>query len=162
MFLAKPDWVLQSVLELTVDMLKEADIQGVMFDLDNTLMAPKAGVMSRDIIAYLNSLLANDIRYIIVSNNKRRDYLDVVQPQFASPVLGPAKKPQRAVLQQGLEWLQLPAHQVAMVGDRPLTDIWGGQRIGCKTVLVDPLRKAQEHGGIKLLRALERCACRGV
>ena len=43
-----------------------------------------------------------------------------------------------------------------MVGDRPLTDIWVGQRLGIVTILVDPIMKHKEAKIIKLLRKIER------
>ena len=57
---------------------------------------------------------------------------------------------------RGSEILMLEAHQVVVVGDRPLTDIWAGQRQGSLTILVDPLIKHQENGLFKILRRLER------
>ena len=52
--------------------------------------------------------------------------------------------------------LELAPNQVCVVGDRPLTDIWAGQRLGATTILVDPLQRANEKGHIHVLRALER------
>jgi predicted HAD superfamily phosphohydrolase YqeG len=52
--------------------------------------------------------------------------------------------------------LGVEAHQAAMIGDRPLTDIWVGQRMGMYTILVDPLTMASEHRVVKVLRRLEK------
>jgi predicted HAD superfamily phosphohydrolase YqeG len=48
-----------------------------------------------------------------------------------------------------------------MVGDRPLTDIWVGQRMGAYTILVDPLIKHSEKVYIKVLRRMERMFVQG-
>jgi predicted HAD superfamily phosphohydrolase YqeG len=48
-----------------------------------------------------------------------------------------------------------------MVGDRPLTDIWVGQRMGAYTILVDPLIKHSEKVYIKVLRRMERLFVQG-
>jgi len=55
-----------------------------------------------------------------------------------------------------LKDLDLLPSQVAMVGDRPLTDIWVGQRLGLITILVDPLMKHEEAAIVQFLRKLER------
>ena len=45
-------------------------------------------------------------------------------------------KPEKALLQIGLEWLGAPAADTAILGDRVETDILGGERVGLITVLV--------------------------
>ena len=52
------------------------------------------------------------------------------------PTVGMAGKPSRRGFLAALEILKLPASEVAVIGDRPLTDVWGGQRAGMKTILV--------------------------
>ena len=42
-----------------------------------------------------------------------------------------------------------------MVGDRPLTDILAGKRLGCKTILVGSINP-KENLPTKFVRALER------
>jgi uncharacterized protein len=155
MFLT-PTWTIADLTQLPIDELKANGVAGFIFDLDNTIMAPHTGMLTETMTAWLASLTAAGLPYIVVSNNKNRAYMDQAQAVVGVPVLGPAAKPRRQVLQQALDWLQLPAHQVAVVGDRPLTDIWGGQRLGCPTVLVDPLRKGVENELIQFLRWLER------
>ena len=43
-----------------------------------------------------------------------------------------------------------------MVGDRPLTDIWFGKRLGCKTILVDSITAKTEKKVVRFVRKLER------
>lgn len=155
MFL-KPTWVIADVIELPLDELRQQGIRGFIFDLDNTLMAPHTGVLTERMTAWLTRLTREGFPYIVVSNNKRTPYLQAAEALMGIPVLGPAAKPRRRVLRQALDWLNLPAAAVAVVGDRPLTDIWGGQRLGCATVLVDPLMKEVEHVFVQFLRRLER------
>lgn len=45
-------------------------------------------------------------------------------------------KPDPLMYQVALERLNIPAEKVLVVGDRPETDIVGGQQIGCRTALV--------------------------
>jgi hypothetical protein len=77
------------------------------------------------------------------------------------PVISHAAKPRRAKFREALQILGLQAAEVAMVGDRPLTDIWVGQRMGAYTILVDPLIKHSEKVYIKVLRRMERLFVQG-
>ncbi len=72
-------------------------------------------------------------------------------------VLGRAAKPSAKLFLQVLEMFKLRADEVVVVGDRPLTDVWGGQRAGMKTILVWPLKSMNEPSWILFFRKLERC-----
>jgi HAD superfamily phosphatase (TIGR01668 family) len=41
--------------------------------------------------------------------------------------------------------MNLPVHQVAMVGDRLFTDVLAGNRVGMFTILVDPIPATLNH-----------------
>jgi phosphoglycolate phosphatase-like HAD superfamily hydrolase len=53
------------------------------------------------------------------------------------------------------EFFNVKPEEAVMVGDRPLTDILGGIRLGCKTILVGSINP-NENWPTKLVRALER------
>jgi uncharacterized protein len=55
---------------------------------------------------------------------------------------------------------KLQAKEVVVIGDRPLTDVWGGQRAGMKTALVMPLKTQIESKLVIFARRLERCLIR--
>ena len=52
--------------------------------------------------------------------------------------------------------MNLKPNEIAIIGDRPLTDIWVGKRLGTITILVDPLMKNKEPLVVKFLRKIER------
>jgi uncharacterized protein len=155
MFL-KPDYIFSDITQLTHEHLKAIGVKGIIFDLDNTIVPPHSAILQGYVAKWLESVKAEGVPFIIVTNNHDHDYMKQNELLLGVPVLGPAKKPSRRMIREALEWLKLPAEEVVLIGDRPLTDIWGGQRAGCKTILVDPLMRANEHGVIHLLRTLER------
>lgn len=155
MFL-KPTWVVQSVLDIDLERLQTMGIQGFIFDLDNTIMAPHTGVLEPSIAQWLTHIQTLGFKCMVVSNNPLVFYTQQAEETLQMPVIGNAAKPRRRMLRKALELLQLPSEAVAVVGDRPLTDIWGGQRLGAKTILVDPLTKSQENKVIQTLRKMER------
>jgi uncharacterized protein len=157
-FKLTPHWIGLNILNLPLDTLWQEGIRGFVFDLDNTLMPPKAGVLSEAITDWLHHLEARGFSWIVVSNNKNKAYCQAVQATIGKPVLAHAAKPSTKRLKEAVSDLGLPLTQIAIVGDRPLTDSWGAQRLGggVTSVLVDPLMRAQEHGIKHLLRAVER------
>lgn len=159
----KPDQViLGNVTQIDLHALWAQGIRGFIFDLDNTLMEPhsKTFAIREDVADWLAALSEKGFRSFLLTNNKREAYSKQAAAVLNMPVIWYAAKPNPEKFHQALSMLDLPVSQVAVVGDRPLTDIWGGQRIGAYTILVEPLRKGQEPPAIQFLRALERSLIR--
>ena len=151
----KPSYIVEKVTDINLDDLKDEGIKGMLFDLDNTLMAPKSAKLTEDIANWIEAV-KQDFKIAIVSNNPHPEYMEQAQKELSCPVYGKAKKPQKNVALTALKCIDLLPSQVAMIGDRPLTDIWLGQRLGMTTILVDPLIKHEEMAIVKFLRKLER------
>ncbi|HEY9746297.1 MAG TPA: YqeG family HAD IIIA-type phosphatase [Oculatellaceae cyanobacterium] len=155
MFL-KADLIVEDITTIDLNALKAQGIRGFIFDLDNTIMAPNTGTLEAHIESWLAILQAEGFKCLVLSNNKRADYCKKAESVLGIPVISHAAKPRRSAFRKALEMLGLTAREVAMVGDRPLTDIWVGQRMGAYTILVDPLIKHSERVYIKFLRRMER------
>jgi hypothetical protein len=155
LFKLKADYILKHVTDIDLQELKNKGIKGFIFDLDNTIMAPKTGILTSDVENWLSEV-KEDFKIAVVSNNREQNYIELAAKVVGCPVEGKAKKPQRKVIKKVLEQLNLKPSEVAVVGDRPLTDIWVGKRLGSITILVDPLMKDHENTFIKFLRKLER------
>lgn len=154
MFL-KADYTLNSVLEIDIEEMRNKGVEAFIFDLDNTLMEPNTGFLRDDIKDWLNNLTAQ-FKVAVVSNNPIPSYEKKVKETLDFPVYFKAHKPSRRFVRAALKELGVVPENAAMVGDRPLTDIWVGQRLKMVTILVDPLRKHQEHPFVQFLRKLER------
>lgn len=155
MFL-KADWVVSDITTIDLRALKAQGVRGFIFDLDNTIMAPHTGRLEDRICTWLTLLRAEGFQCLVLSNNKRADYCQEAEALLGIPVISHAAKPDTRAFRQALAQMNLTAREVVMVGDRPLTDIWVGQRMGAYTILVDPLIKHSERFYIKFLRSLER------
>jgi uncharacterized protein len=153
-----PTLILPCVTDITTDWLRAHQIKGLLFDLDNTLIRPKTAVIDPPIEAWLKMIQAEGFLCAVVSNNKKHAYLKTCEDLLRFPVYGFARKPSTAVFKQALATLALKPEHAVVIGDRPLTDIWGGIRLKSKTILVDPLNKDREPWGIQRLRQLERCS----
>ena len=154
-FKLKPDYILEHVTQIDIQELRNKGVKGLIFDLDNTIMPPKSGKLPENIEKWLIEA-SKDFKIAILTNNSKEEYLDKVREEITYPVYGSAKKPRKKMLKVCLKDMNLQPGEVAIIGDRPLTDIWVGDRLGTKTILVDPLMKNYEIPVIKLLRKLER------
>jgi HAD superfamily phosphatase (TIGR01668 family) len=160
MFL-KPTYIIEDITTIDLDGLLAKGIRGFIFDLDNTIMAPHTGKLEPRIVDWLAQVKHKGFQCVVVSNNKKALYVKEAGELLMFPAIAQAAKPRRKALRQAVEMMSLNPNQVVVVGDRPLTDIWGGQRLGAHTILVDPLIKHQEIPLYKFLRKLERLSVRG-
>ncbi len=140
------------VTKVSINELKKLNIEGLILDLDNTIMAPESARLELPVKYWLDAMKLN-FTIVILSNNKKAFYLEAVRQVLDLPVIGFAKKPWS--VEEALDILKLPSDKIAVIGDRPLTDIWLGQRFGFKTVLVRSLTAHIEPMWKYYLRKLE-------
>ncbi|SRR5579885_788432 len=151
-----PDYLIDGdITDIPLERLKADGIAGLILDLDSTLVAPRSGELTEEVAGWLRKARSL-FKMAIVSNNRREPYLQQVQSLVDMPTIGRAAKPRRRGFRQALEILQLQPQEVAVVGDRPLTDVLGGQRAHMKTVLVWPLKTMNEPAWKTFFRKLER------
>ena len=154
MFL-KPDYNLKSLYEIDLDELKSQGVTAMLFDLDSTLMASKAGRYSSEVLAWLD-VVRRDFFIGVVSNNNNSQYEARVIEASDFPVLFDAKKPDTQRALKFMEKYGLKCTTTVLVGDRPLSDIWCGKNLGCRTILVDSITAKTENFIVRLARKVER------
>ncbi len=151
----RPDYNLKSIYEIDLDELKSKGVKVIMFDLDSTLMISKSGKFLDETKEWLNKV-KQDFEVVVISNNYSEEYLDKVRSACDFKVVGAARKPDPAVMQSYLDEVGVEPCCAVMVGDRPLTDILGGKRLGCTTILVDSINAENENLPTRFVRWLER------
>jgi uncharacterized protein len=159
MFLRSTYIVDGDVTDIDLDQLIRDGIKGLIFDLDSTLVAPHSGMLTEDVARWLKYARVH-FKVAVVSNNKRDLYIQEIAAILDMHCVGWAAKPSTKAFLCVLERFELAPHEVAVIGDRPLTDVWGGLRAGMKTILVMPLKTMNEPGWIKMFRKLERWVIR--
>ncbi|MEM0951492.1 MAG: YqeG family HAD IIIA-type phosphatase [Cyanobacteria bacterium P01_H01_bin.74] len=155
----RPTCQLSHVAEITPGLLNQLDVHGLLLDLDNTLMIPRLGDVPASVSGWLKSIQDHGIACIILSNNTDTVFCEKAQEKLGLQVIGSAQKPNTALFQVALQYLNMPPAKVAMVGDRVLTDIWVGQKMQAKTILVSPLLGKKEQWQFRFLRLLESLLC---
>ncbi len=150
----KPDYNLKNIYEINFTELKKLGIKCIMFDLDSTVMQSKTSEFTQQTIEWFNTFI-NDFEVAIISNNKKKEYIEKASKTSPCRVIGCANKPNPKIAKQYLDEVGIKPTEAVMVGDRPLTDILVGKFLGCKTILVGSINP-NENLATKFVRALER------
>ena len=151
----KPDYNLKKIYDIDLENLKQQGIKAMLFDLDSTLMASKSAAYSDEILNWLN-IVRKDFFIAGVSNNKNSKYIEKVRAISDFPMLFDAAKPKTAKILEFLKEHNINVKECVLVGDRPLTDILCGKKLGCKTILVDSITAETEAKIVRFVRFLER------
>lgn len=137
--LLQPNLVLQGpILQLTPEILQHYQIKGLVLDVDETLVPIQATQASEELLPWVQQV--RQVAAIwLVSNNISETRISRIAKALEVPYLVGAAKPSRRKVRQALDAMNLPAPNVAMVGDRIFTDVLVGNRLGMFTVLVEPM-----------------------
>lgn len=156
MFLKRffPLYIYKSVESIPYEILKKEKIKAVIFDMDNTLVDYKYE-FEGEIKKWLKEMKEKGIKFCILSNTPRKNKAKSIAEKFDMSYITNASKPRMKGFKKALELLNVDKENIAIIGDQIFTDIWGGNRFGIKTILVDPIDK-KEIFVTKMKRPLER------
>jgi HAD superfamily phosphatase (TIGR01668 family) len=137
--LLQPDLVLGGIItDLTPEILQANQIEGLILDVDETLVPIKEDAVTPDLARW-----AEEMRQVasiwLVSNNLSHNRIGNIARSLDLPYFLGARKPSRRKLLQAAMAMNLPVEKVAMVGDRLFTDVIAGNRLGMFTILVEPM-----------------------
>ncbi|MCM1981365.1 YqeG family HAD IIIA-type phosphatase [Lyngbya confervoides] len=154
--LLEPDLYLPgSVLSITPQLIQQYQVQGMIFDVDDTIVSTRTQDVSPDVAQWIQEIKPL-VRIALVSNNLKHSRIRRVAKRLEVPYYFGAGKPSRRSLRKALVQMDLQPHQVAMVGDRLFTDVLAGNRLGMLSILVDPIHPPQVSvTKTGLLRAFE-------
>jgi len=133
-----PDYVFDTIYQITPLFLREHGIQGVLIDLDGTLASRKAPLPPDGLDDFLRELQGNGLKIIIFSNNREKRVERFCQTLHI-PFISRAGKPFLRGFRLAIKKLNLPPQALAIVGDQIFTDVLGGNRIGALTCCVRPI-----------------------
>lgn len=137
--LLQPDLVLNgSVLNLTPEIIQQYGLKGLVLDVDDTLVPITVGSASPELQNWVEQVRSCTSLWL-VSNNLSETRIGSIARSLNLPYYLGAAKPSRRKLRAALQAMNLPVHQVGMVGDRLFTDVLAGNRLGMFTILVEPI-----------------------
>lgn len=148
-----PDMYQQSIYTIDYDKLKDDGIKCLLFDLDNTCVSYEIKEPSEKLKKLFDKLSDKGFKVIIFSNATKKRiapfkrYLEVDCQALA-------RKPFSFNFKKVIKRFGFDISEVAIVGDQLFTDILGGNKVGIKTILVNPISK-KDFIFTKLLRRIE-------
>jgi uncharacterized protein len=135
----QPDLILGApIVSLTPEIVQKYQLKGLILDVDETLVPWREQEVSEDLSRWVEQI-RQIAELCLVSNNLSESRISKIAQSLNLPYFSRARKPSRKKLRQALQAMNLPASQVAMVGDRLFTDVLAGNRLGMFTILVEPM-----------------------
>lgn len=135
-----PDYYCDKVTDITIDLLKENQIKGMMLDVDNTLIDFDKNLLN-GVEEWIEQIKQNDIKCIILSNSNKVDKITMVAKKLELPYIFFATKPLKRGFKKARKELNLENENIAVVGDQIFTDIIGANRNKMFSILVNPIAK---------------------
>ena len=150
----QPDQYYQDIFSIDLDQLKKEGIKGMLCDIDNTIVPWSEYSVLEEVIDWFAEVKRRGFKICLLSNG-RDERVNYFSKKLSIPAVGLAIKPARKAFRLAQEKLGLEKEEIVVVGDQIFTDIFGGNRMGFKTILVDPLSK-KEFFMTRIMRRLER------
>lgn len=157
--LFRPDYYVSDVCAVDLDALRAAGVKALLIDIDNTLLPRDAATVPGRYAAWVASLPASGFGVHFVSNNWH-DSIYAHAAELGFPVVAKAIKPLPFAFRVAARALGVRARECAVIGDQVFTDIVGGNLLGARTVLVEPL-SATDLPHTLVLRRVERLIMAG-
>ena len=128
-----------TLASIDLDWLQVSGIQGVILDLDNTIVSEDDRYLSPGAETWITQAKLQGLKFFILSNGKRKYRVKFWSHRLDIPAINPAKKPFPFAFRQALKYMQLQSKQVVVIGDSRHTDILGAWLVGCSSIQVATL-----------------------
>lgn len=135
-----PDIYQKSIYTINYEKLKENGIKCLLFDLDNTCVPYVDKTPTKKLKNLFEELDEMGFKVIIFSNSHKKR-LEPFKKELLVDCCYNAKKPRKTSFLKVLNKFDFELSEVAIIGDQFYTDIFGGNRVGITTVLVNPMSK---------------------
>ena len=151
-----PDLYVENIGSITASMLSKMGMEAVVLDIDNTLVPHNDPNPTPQVEAVLQDMRENGVKICVVSNNTADRVSSFAKKIGIEYFVADALKPRAYGYLRAAEVMGVAAGKTAAIGDQIFTDVWGGNRAGCYTILVKPIDTLNEPFYIKLKRVLEK------
>jgi uncharacterized protein len=131
--------LVNSVAAIDFAGLIKLGINGIIIDLDNTIISEDDRYVSPHAFTWINQAKKSGLKLFILSNGKRHYRVRYWSQYLDIPAISPAKKPFPNAFRKALKHMQLTPKQVVVVGDSRHTDILGAWIVGCPSIQVASL-----------------------
>ncbi|MFW6034915.1 MAG: YqeG family HAD IIIA-type phosphatase [Halanaerobiales bacterium] len=150
----QPDLYYRNIFVIDFDKLKQEGIKGIICDIDNTIVPWTEEEVIEEVADWFISIKDKGFDICLVSNGTDRR-VQFFSDKLSLPAFGQAIKPTKRAFKLAQKSLDFKKTEIAVIGDQIFTDVFGGNRMGYKTILVDPMSK-KEFITTKIMRLLEK------
>lgn len=131
-----------SAYDIPYERLREKGIRGVIFDIDNTLV-PHDAPAEKKTVELFKRLHRLGCATCLLSNNKEKRVAEFAG-QVDSPYIFKAGKPKTGGYEKAMKLMGTDRTSTLFVGDQLFTDVFGANRAGIASVLVNPINPREE------------------
>jgi HAD superfamily phosphatase (TIGR01668 family) len=137
-----PDLYYDSIRHIDLDALKDKGIEGLILDIDNTLVPMHTKDADENAIGWVAELKKKGFKVCILSNAAKKRVARF-NKEMSVTAIHRAYKPAGKAFLMAAEKMGLKPENVAVVGDQVFTDIYGGNKANMLTILVKPIDKKE-------------------
>ena len=132
-----PNIYQESIYTIDYDKLKKDKVKCLLFDLDNTCVGYHEIFPTKELEELFNELTKKGFKVIIFTNASQKRTVPFVKLHIICHTS--SKKPFKKNFNKIMKKYRLAKEEICIIGDQLFTDILGGNRVGIKTCLVNPL-----------------------
>ena len=151
----QPNLILDTVQEITPELLHKHGLRSLLLDVDSTLKRYRATEIPVEVVRWIESLQETGVQFCILSNG-RAHRIRLIAEQIRLPFIAPAMKPTPFGCQTAIKTLGFDPKSTAMVGDQVFTDILAGNSAKLFTILVTPIHPEEERWYTRIKRPIEK------
>ena len=149
----KPDLIYRGIQYIDFKSLKERGIQGILLDIDNTLI-DYTKVLSKEIIEWVENAKKEGFKLCILSNSNKMNKIIPISEKLDIKYVSFARKPSKKGFLKAAKLLGIEIPNIAMIGDQVFTDVLGANNVGMLSIYVEPINK-KEYWYTKWKRPIE-------
>ncbi len=150
----KPQYRFNCILDITAEDLKSAGAKLVLLDADNTLSLHGSQQPISGIAEWIEEIKKNGIELVIISNNSESRIKPFAE-KLGLPFIYKGAKPLPKGFKKACKMFGVLPEESAVIGDQIFTDVLGGNLIGAKVFLTEPLGPETDFF-IKVKRRIEK------
>lgn len=151
----QPNLILNSVQEITPELLERHELKSLLFDVDSTLKRYRAAEIPPETIQWIESLRKTGIQFCILSNGRAKRIRPIAE-QLQMDYIAPAMKPTPFGCRTAMQTKGFDPKTTAMVGDQVFADVLAGKFAKIFTILVTPIHPEEEHWYTRIKRPFEK------
>lgn len=148
-----PKMYCKSVPSIPIDDLQRNHIKGIAIDVDNTLIDYHK-IVSEEIKNWVEAVKQAGMKICILSNSNNKEKVASVANMLRLDYIMFAQKPMKKGFHKAMKLLDLPAENIAVIGDQVFTDVIGANRMNMFSVYVEPINQ-KEYWYTKWKRPIE-------